>query len=178
LNLRIQGRLRISEDDMRSAYKRFEDEERRTLKFQAAWIQMPIDTRAGALAASRTQELATRVADEARAGGDFAELAKKYSADEATKEQGGLLAELSPGQLPQELDQAVLALDLGGVTAPVRVGDAFVVLKLVERSASSIPAYDDAKPILQNRVYAEKMEKARRQWLENLRRRTHVDIRL
>jgi peptidyl-prolyl cis-trans isomerase SurA len=178
LNLRIQGRLRISEDDMRSAYKRFGEEERRTLKFQAAWIQMPIDARGGALAASRVQEAANKVAAEARAGGDFGALAKRYSADDATKDQGGLLAELAPGQLPQELDQALFALEPGGVTEPVRVGDAYVVLKLVDRSASSLPAYDEAKPILQNRVYSEKMEKARRQWLESLRRRTHVDIRL
>lgn len=178
LNLRIQGRLRISEDDMRTAYKRFGEEERRTLKFQAAWIQMPIDRSGGALAASRVQETASKVAHEAREGGDFAVLAKRYSADESTKDQGGLLAELAPGQLPQELDQALLALEPGGVADPVRVGDAYVVLKLVERAPSQFPAYDEAKPILQNRVYSEKMEKARRQWLENLRRRTHVDVRL
>jgi peptidyl-prolyl cis-trans isomerase SurA len=178
LNLRIQGRLRISEDDMRTAYKRSGEEERRTLKFQAAWIQMPIDRSGGALAASRVQETASKVANEARAGGDFATLAKRYSADDATKDQGGLLPELAPGQLPQELDQALLALEPGGVTGPVRVGDAYVVVKLVERAPSTIPAYDEAKPILQNRVYAEKMEKARRQWLDSLRRRTHVDVRL
>jgi peptidyl-prolyl cis-trans isomerase SurA len=178
LNLRIQGRLRISEDDMRGAYKRFGVEERRILKFQAAWIRFQIDPRGGPLAASRTEESAARVAAEARGGADFAQLARQYSSDEATKDQGGLLAELSPGQLPEQLDQALLALEPGDVTQPLRVGDTWIVMKLVDRAPSTMPAYEEAKPLLQNRVYAEKMEKARRQWLDNLRRRTHVDIRL
>jgi peptidyl-prolyl cis-trans isomerase SurA len=53
-----------------------------------------------------------------------------------------------------------------------------MVLKLVERGPSQLPEYDKAKPQLQTRVYAEKMDAARRQWLDGLRKRTHVDIRL
>jgi peptidyl-prolyl cis-trans isomerase SurA len=64
------------------------------------------------------------------------------------------------------------------VTAPIRVGDAWLVLKLVERAPSEVPEYDKAKQQLQSRVYAEKMDAARRQWLNDLRKRTHVDIRL
>ena len=52
------------------------------------------------------------------------------------------------------------------------------MLKLIERGASQLPDYDKAKTQLQNRVYAEKMETTRRQWLDSLRKRTHVDIRL
>ena len=35
-----------------------------------------------------------------------------------------------------------------------------------------------SSPQLEQRVYVEKMEEARRNWLDNLRRRTYVDIRL
>lgn len=177
LNLRIQGRLRISEDDMRSAYRRFAEEERRSLGFQAAWLQLPIES-GSALASSRSEELAKQIAEQARDGADFAELVRRYSADEATKETGGLLAPLEPGQLPGELDRTALSLEPGEVSKPVRVGNTWVILKLIERAPSSLPPYEEAKPMLQNRVYMDKMERARRQWLEGLRRRTHVDIRL
>lgn len=178
LNLRTQGRLRIGEDDMRNTYRRAVQEERKRLSFRAAWVRIQIPPGSGAEGAAERRELAARVAAQARAGADFAELARTYSSDLATRDQGGLLAPMEPGELPPEVDAAVLALEPGEVSDPVRVGDAWIVLTLVERSASALPPYDKAKAQLQARVYGEKMESARRQWLDGLRRRTHVDIRL
>jgi peptidyl-prolyl cis-trans isomerase SurA len=85
---------------------------------------------------------------------------------------------MQPGELPPELDSALLAIEPGEVAGPVRFGDAWVVLKLVERGPSQLPEYEQAKSQLQNRVYSDKMETAKRQWLDSLRKRTHVDIRL
>jgi peptidyl-prolyl cis-trans isomerase SurA len=178
LNLRIQGRMRIGEDDMRSAYKRIAQEERRKLEFRAAWIRFQIPPGSGTAGAARQRDLATQVAARARAGADFAELAGTYSSDPATRDTGGLLAPMNPGELPQEIDNALLAMEPGDVSAPLRLGDAWMVLKLVERAPSQMPEYEKAKPQLQTRVYAEKMDTARRQWLDGLRKRTHVDIRL
>jgi peptidyl-prolyl cis-trans isomerase SurA len=178
INLRIQGRMRIGEDDMRNAYKRAAQEERRRLEFRAAWIRFQIPAGSGTAGAARQRELATQVAARARAGEDFAELAATHSSDPATRETGGLLAPMRPGELPPDIDAAVLAMEPGDVSAPLRLGDAWMVLKLVERAPSQLPEYDKAKAQLQTRVYAEKMDAAQRQWLDGLRKRTHVDIRL
>ena len=178
LNLRIQGRMRIGEDDMRNAYKRIATEERKKLEFRAAWIRFQIPPGSGTTGAAEQRDAAARVASQARAGADFAELARTYSSDVATREQGGLLAPMQPGQLPQEIDAALLGMEPGDVSAPLRLGDAWLVIKLVERGPSQLPEYEKAKPQLQTRVYAEKMDAARRQWLDGLRKRTHVDIRL
>jgi peptidyl-prolyl cis-trans isomerase SurA len=67
---------------------------------------------------------------------------------------------------------------VGGVTEPVRIGRDFYVAKLVERADSTLPPYEDLEVELQNRVYVEKMEKTKRHWLDSLRKRTHVEIRL
>jgi len=178
LNLRIQGRMRIGEDDMRAAYKRIAQDERKKLEFRAAWIRFLIPPGSGSVGAASQHDGATQVSARARAGADFAELARTYSSDPATREQGGLLAPMRPGELPPEVDSVLLAMEPGDVSQPVRVGDAWLVLKLVERGPSQLPEYEKARPQLQTRVYAEKMDAARRQWLDSLRKRTHVDIRL
>jgi len=178
LNLRVQGRMRIGEDDLRAAYRRVAHDERKKLGFRAAWIRVQIPPGSGALGASQQREAAAQLTARARAGADFAELAKTYSSDPATRDTGGLLAPMQPGELPPELDAALIALEPGEVTDPLRLGDAWMVLQLVERSASALPPYEKAKQQLQSRVYAEKMDATRRQWLDGLRKRTHVDIRL
>jgi peptidyl-prolyl cis-trans isomerase SurA len=178
LNLRIQGRMRIGEDDMRNAYKKIAFDERKKLEFRAAWIRFQIPPGSGPAGAAQVHDTATQVAARARAGSDFAELARQYSSDPATRDQGGLLASMKPGELPQEVDTVLLPMEPGDVSAPIRVGDAWLVLKLVERGPSQLPEYEKAKAQLQSRVYAEKMDAARRQWLDGLRKRSHVDIRL
>jgi peptidyl-prolyl cis-trans isomerase SurA len=178
LNLRVQGRMRISEDDMHAAYRRAVQEERRKLEFRAAWIRLQIPPGSGPDGVEEVRATAAQLSARARAGADFAELARTYSSDLATRDQGGLLAPMQPGELPPEVDGALLGMEVGEVTAPLRQGDAWLVLKLIERGASQLPDYEKAKPQLQNRVYAEKMETTRRQWLDSLRKRTHVDIRL
>jgi peptidyl-prolyl cis-trans isomerase SurA len=178
LNLRIQGRMRIGEDDMRAAYKRIAQDERKKLEFRAAWIRFQIPPGSGSVGAASQHDAASQVSARARAGADFDELARTYSSDAATREQGGLLAPMRPGELPAEVDSVLLAMDPGDVSQPVRLGDAWLVLKLVERGPSQLPEYEKARPQLQTRVYAEKMDAARRQWLDSLRKRTHVDIRL
>lgn len=176
LNLRMQGRVRISEDDMLRAYERLRREERGALGYRAAWILLPIPQ--GASSAERVRRLAERVAQQARAGADFAQLAQRFSADKETREAGGLLPPTPPGTAPAAVASALAALEPGDTSEPVKLDGAWAVFRLVERDDSRLPAYEEAKPRLQSSVYAEKMDKAKRHWLQSLRRGVHVDVRL
>ena len=145
---------------------------------RAAWIRFQIPPGSGASGAAKQKDIAAGVATRARSGADFADLAFEYSSDPATREQGGLLAPMRPGELPPDIDAALLGMEPGDISAPLRLGDAWLVIKLIERAESQLPEYEKAKQQLQTRVYAEKMDAARRQWLDGLRKRTHVDMRL
>ena len=178
MNLRIQGRLRVTDEDVRAAYARLLTDERRQLGFRAAWIRIaaPRDLGADALRARRAA--AEGVVAALRRGEDFALLAARHSIDPAARSTGGLLGTLRPGSLPAALDAVALSLEAGGISEPVRHGDDFVILKLVGRDPSRLPRLEEAKDEIGQRVYMEKMGKARRHWLDGLRRQTHVEVRL
>lgn len=168
MNLRIQGRIRVTDEDLKAAYRRIVLDERRKLPFRAAWIRI----------GTARRELAERVAERAQGGGDFAGLARANSEDTATRESGGLLGRLRPGQLHPAVDRVVLGLEVGEVSTPIKAGDALFIVKLLDRDESNLPSYDESRPELSERVYLEKMAKARRHWLDSLRRQTHVEVRL
>jgi peptidyl-prolyl cis-trans isomerase SurA len=178
LNLRLQGRLRISEDDLRAEYQQLVASERQRLEFRAAVIRIEIPIDSTAAEAQALLARARSVAELARKGSDFAELSRTYSTDPTLEASGGLLPPMQPSQLPPELQRVVSSMDVGEVSAPVRSADTYVILKLLERSPSQLPTFDKARGQLQQRVQLRKMEKARRQWLDGLRKRTHVEIRL
>ena len=65
------------------------------------------------------QAQAESIVAEARGGADFAELARQYSEDEGTKQLGGDLGEIAPGQMVPEFEGAAFALDQGEISDPV-----------------------------------------------------------
>jgi len=172
INVRLQGRIRVTEDDLKSSYRKLVLEERERLNLKVAWVVLPIKGNA-----KQQRELAERVAAAARTT-DFAELARRYSEDPSTKQQGGVIPATMPDQLPPELHRAVSALEAGEPSSVLTIGSAYVVIKVLERQDSQLPPYADARQELSERVYIEKMNQARRTWLDNLRRQHHVEVRL
>jgi len=51
-------------------------------------------------------------------------------------------------------------------------------VRVNSRDASQLPSFDEARRELGDRVYMDKMGQARRTWLDGLRRRNHVEVRL
>lgn len=175
INLRLQGRIRVTEEDLQSAYRKLVVEERAKQLMTPAWIAIP----AGSSPAEqrRQRALAEQIAEQAKTG-DFAALARAHSADASSRQNGGVLQRLRPQELPPALGRVALGLEPGQVAPAVRVGDHFVVLKVVEREESTLPPFTEARRELAERVYLDKMSLAKKNWLDTLRRQQHVEIRL
>jgi peptidyl-prolyl cis-trans isomerase SurA len=178
INVRLQGRIRVSEDDLRSHYRKLVFEERAKLGFQLAWIQL-----AGRPGATPAETLALRKRAEVIAQSatryDFAALARQHSDDRGTRDAGGLLPTTHVEQAPPQIARVLLTLDVGEVSPVVALpGGSFGIFKLLSREETTLPSYDEARNELSQRVYLEKMTQARRTWLDNLRRQQHVEVRL
>jgi peptidyl-prolyl cis-trans isomerase SurA len=171
LSLRVQGRVRVRDEDLRAAYLALVLEERKKLSFEASWIVLD-----GKNADSVTE--AEAIVRRARTGESFAELAQQYSVDPGTRRRGGELGRLAPGRLPAMVERSAQRLEPGEVSSPIRLADKFIVIKLTKRDESELPEFDEARAELTERVYGEKMAKARRRWLDGLRSQTHVEVRL
>lgn len=81
-----------------------------------------------------SKEKAEDVLKQAQDGGDFSQLAKKFSADQTTKDQSGDLGWLARQMMPPEIDQVIFDAEVGIV--PKVVEDSFGtfhVLQIVEK---------------------------------------------
>src|SRR5690606_3157395 len=97
INVRLQGRIRVTDEDIRSAYRKLVLEERSQLSFTPAWIVLEAGTGPEEQRAQR--ELAERIAAQAKAG-DFGALAREHSTDGSSRAAGGRLSPMRPTQLP------------------------------------------------------------------------------
>ena len=99
-------------------------------------ILVPVPEKVSPVEAAALQARAQSVADQARAGDDFAALARNYSASPESA-QGGSLGMRSAERYPELFTQATLTLPIGGVAGPLRSGAGFHILKVLNKSQGS-----------------------------------------
>jgi len=66
-------------------------------------------------------------------GADFGQLAQKYSQDETSARNGGVLPWIQPNQTWKEFEDAAYAMNVGEVSRPVQTPAGFHIIKMLEK---------------------------------------------
>ena len=88
---------------------------------------------------------AEEVLKKARAGADFAELAKQYSEDDSNKDRGGDLDYFGKGRMVPEFEAAAFALKTGEISALVKTPFGFHIIKVVDNQPEVVRPLDAVK---------------------------------
>jgi peptidyl-prolyl cis-trans isomerase SurA len=182
LQLILLPKVHVEDREVREAYARKLVDTRARYPYRPAWVLLRIPKDAGPEQVAKLRTKAETVTKQARAGADFATLARRYSDDESTKGRGGDLGLRVPqGQggmtLRPELHREAAMLGKGETSDPVRIDDAFVVLHLLDRSAPPAPSFESSQETVRAQLLDEKVSHERRTWLRTLRQKYPVELR-
>lgn len=86
-----------------------------------------------AQAKQRAVDLAERIIDSLTAGGDFADFAKRYSADPGSAASGGDVGFVEPGRFVSEYEDAARKLAIGDISPPVETQFGIHIIQVLER---------------------------------------------
>jgi peptidyl-prolyl cis-trans isomerase D len=103
------------------------------------------DPKADAAAKAKAQD----VLDQLHKGGNFADLAKKYSDDPGSKEQGGELGFLKHGATVPEFDQAAFSLQPGQTSGLVRSKYGYHIIQVEEKQTAHTRPLSEVKGAIQ-----------------------------
>ena len=101
---------------------------------------------------------AEAILKQARAGADFAELAKKYSEDEASQKNGGDLDYFGRGRMVAEFDQAAFALEPGKISDLVKTQYGYHIIKVVDKKAATTRPLADVRQQIQDQLAYERAQ--------------------
>lgn len=135
---------------------------------------------------------AEKVSEMAKAGQDFAQLAKEYSDDSLSADKGGDLGYFKEGDLIETLAVAIENTPQGQVAGPVESPAGYHVIKVVERktiggetkakkgsSETEALAIDDqTKKEITDAIYRQKAEVQLKTWLDGIKSNAYIDVRL
>src|SRR4051812_39749655 len=102
-------------------------------------------------------------------GQDFKAVAKKYSIDQASKNQGGVLLGVSKGQQEKALDAAVFAAKKGQLVGPVKTQFGYYVFKVQKITAATQQSLKDATPTIKQLLTSQNQQKALEAFVKNFR---------
>ena len=176
LNIAVGSRVSISDDEVKAYYERHM-KTGGNVQVRASHIFIAIPDGADAAAVAEKQAQAKKLLERARAGEDFAKLAKQYSDDAATRGDGGDLGLFGKDMLPKAIEEIVFSMQPGELAGPVRADRGFHVIKLVERKEKDAKPLSEVQDDIRIQLRQKEMEKQTKTYLAELRKKTLVDIR-
>jgi len=120
-----------------------------------------------------TLDEANKVLDEIKAGKDFAELAKQYSTDPGSKDNGGDLGYFGKGTMDPDFEKVAFSLKQGEVSEPVKTQFGYHIIKVTgERTSLS---FDDVKDYIKSNLESSKKDDEFNKYLDQWEKQSKIE---
>jgi peptidyl-prolyl cis-trans isomerase SurA len=174
----VSPKVKVSEEDLKAAYTQFSKMETGDSEVHARHILVQVDPNATPEQVEAARKKAETLAAEARKPGvDFAELAKARSEGPSAAD-GGDLGFFRRGVMVPAFERVAFALKEGEVSEPVRTQFGWHVLKVEEKRSVDVPPFEQVREQLEGRLRMQKTEKFVEQYVQELRQKASVDVKI
>ena len=125
---------------------------------------------------AQAETLVTELKRRAEAGEEFAELAKEYSEDIGSAQEGGALGWTTSGQMVPEFENTMASTEIDTVSPPFKSQYGWHILEVTDRREQDMSEQlgrNQAMEYLHNHKYQEELDA----WLQKIRDEAFVDIK-
>lgn len=147
--------VNVAEEDLKSYYEANPELYRLPKTVEARHILFRVKADADEAAAEATRSRAMEVIGMARAGEDFADLAKRYS-EGPTGEQGGYLGTFKKEDMVEPFAEKAFSMKAGEISEPVRTRFGWHLIKIDSVNEAKQLSYDEARESINMKLAEEK----------------------
>lgn len=176
-NPEIRGRLQVGEKDVEDAYLTQYQSVGSTEKVRASHILFNLPVTATPVEQAAVRARAEKVLEQLRAGGSFEELARANS-DDPSSGQGGDLGFFRRGDMVAAFEQAAFGLKKGETSGLVQTQFGFHIIKATDRAAEGPPPLEKVRDEIRARLQRDRFQRVMREWIDDLRQRATISIKL
>ncbi|MBI4596477.1 MAG: SurA N-terminal domain-containing protein [Candidatus Tectomicrobia bacterium] len=164
----FKAQVQVSDEEVKDYYEKHQDEykEKETVKARHILISLPGGS--GEEESNKAKQKIEEVAKEISSGGDFAELAKKYSQDPGSAPKGGELGYFSRETMVKPFSDAAFNLKVGEVSQPVKTQFGYHLIKVEDKKEAQLKDFETAKNEIMTKLEEEKAQALVRDRVEAL----------
>jgi peptidyl-prolyl cis-trans isomerase SurA len=173
VNQLVSPKVQITDEDVRA---RYDELNRRSQSVGAVYlshilVKLGEHPTQQELAAAREQ--ATKAIERVKAGEAFADVAKQMSADPNVE-----LGWFQRGSINPDWEQIVFSMEKGDVRGPVTGPQGLHVFYVSDVKNDALKPYAEMKEQLQRELRRRELDKQTALWVEELRKKAYIDIKL
>ena len=185
----VQGKIKITDEDVKKYFESNKGKFFRPDSYRASHIFIAIYP-PDLVKSSTVKELDARkteldkeaekkinsILKEVKADGDFAGLAKKYSHDAASAQNGGDLDFIYKGVFDPAFDEAISKMKVGDISGAVKTPYGYHIIKLVETKPAEQASFPEMEEAIQKHLFMEKAQEKVGIYLQGLRKKANIEI--
>ena len=178
MKMLVAPKVNITDEEVRAQYDQMVRRSDAVSQVRLAHIQLTLPERPTDAEVAAARAKAGDIVARVRAGEEFGKLAAEFSDDANTKTAGGELGWIERGTLDPAWEQVVFALDPKEVAGPVAGPRGLEVFYVTEVKRTEMKPFDKMKDQIKGELQQRNMQKQTTTWIDELRRKAYVEVKL
>jgi peptidyl-prolyl cis-trans isomerase SurA len=177
-NQLVRPRVNITDEDVRARYDQMQRRSEAVSAVRLSHMLFKVPQQPTEQQINDAKDRAAKAMARVKAGEAFADVAKDVSDDAQTKSSGGELGWFERGSISPEWEQVVFAMEKGDVRGPVSGPQGLHVFNVTDIKRTDMKPFDQLKEQIRGELTRREMDKQTTQWLDELRKRAYIDLKL
>jgi len=178
VNQLVRPRVNVTDEDVRARYDAMQRRSEAVSAVRLSHILIKVPDKATEQQIAAARDKAAAAVTRIRGGEEFAKVAAEVSDDEATKGGGGELGWFERGSLSPEWEAVVFAMDKSEVRGPVSGPQGLHVFQVTDIKRTDMKSFDELKDQLKAELTRREMDKQTTTWIQELRKKAYIDLKL
>lgn len=175
VNREVKSKIVITDEDIKSYYNAHKDQYVGSTKYDLRHILLRVSPEANQAEKERVKAQIDLLRKRLRAGEPFDKLAGLFS-EAPTASQGGRLGVFGTQLLTEEIRQALKGLDAKQYSQVVETDQGYQIFYVEDIISTGGKTLEQATPEIYEKLFAEVVDQKFSTWIDDLRKRSHVQI--
>jgi peptidyl-prolyl cis-trans isomerase SurA len=173
----IKSRVAVTDEEIGQYYRKFREDYEGKESVRIKQILLLLPNEENPVVKEKIRADAEAIRKELMNGEPFERLSAKYSQGPAAAE-GGDIGYIEKGTILHEVEEAAFSLPLNQISGVIESSVGFHIIQVSDRRGAGFKAIENVRGEIREKIEREKMEKRFGEWLDELRKGSHIEIRL
>ncbi|MHB9096715.1 MAG: peptidylprolyl isomerase [Syntrophales bacterium] len=173
----IKSKVAVSDEEIGEYYRKNRQDYEGKEAVRIKQILLPLPKDASDEAKEKLRADAGAIRKRLLAGEPFELVSVRYSQGPAAS-AGGDIGYIEKGMMLPEVETVAYSLPLNQISAVIESSVGFHIVQVIDRRGAGVKPIESVREEIRERLDREKVEKKFDEWLETLRTRSHIEIKL
>lgn len=173
----IKSKVAVSDEEIGEYYRKNRDDYEGKDTIRIKQILLPLPKEGGPAAKEKLRADAAAIHERLLTGEPFDLLSEKYSQGPAAA-AGGDIGYIEKGVIIHEVEEVAFSLPLNQISGIIESPVGFHIIQVIDRRGGGIKSIESVREEIRDKIDQEKMEKKFGEWLDELRMKSHIEIKI